>query len=749
MNTPAIPQYVIWRRAARADGGVDKLPCNPRGEISDAHDPRNWLDEPTARAIAQTLGAEYGIGFVFTDADPYFFVDLDHVREPDRAAWQPIALDVLRLLPGCAVEVSQSGAGLHIIGRGIAPADRKIQTDQVSLYTSRRFCAFGPYGWTGDAETDATPGLEALAKKYLQRAPDAAEGAAYSEGRRADWCGPTSDEALLGLALKTRPAGAVFGGVAVSFADLWTANAAALGARWPSEGREYDASSADAALAQHLAFWTGCDAVRMESLMRRSGLVRDKWAERRDYLPRTIANACAQQRDVYCVQTKPKPEPAAQGGTAAGVPGVLPVESQIDYFAGCVYVYSEHKIWTPTGKLLKPESFRVAYGGYQFALSADMRRTTRNAFDAFVDCQAHRFPRVDGIFFDPRLPPGEIVEDRINTFYPRWGARQKGDPALWLEHLRRLVPNDNDRETLQSYLAACVQMAGQKFQWAPVLQGVDGNGKTIFYEAVEYALGRDYCHQQNPNDLDNNFNAWIERKLFVCVEEIRTAARHSLADAIKPLITNQRLPVQGKGRDQCTGDNVANFLFFSNHKDAVLKTENDRRYCVIYTAHQKPRDLVRDRMGPDYFARLFGWLRGGGKAVVADWLWTYPISVNLMGRAPETSSTAEARVESLGAAEQVILEAIDLEQNGFTADLIDLAAASDALSKIGKKLSPQKVALILSDLGFERHPQLPDGKISVVGRRTRLYSRVGSYVGQITDKEKILETIYPTGSVGY
>jgi putative DNA primase/helicase len=53
-------------------------------------------------------------------------------------------------------------------------------------------------------------------------------------------------------------------------------------------------SEADLALCSHLAYWTGGDAARIDSLFRRSGLYRNKWDERRGdqtYGERTIGKA--------------------------------------------------------------------------------------------------------------------------------------------------------------------------------------------------------------------------------------------------------------------------------------------------------------------------------------------------------------------------------------------------------------------------------------------------------------------------
>jgi P4 family phage/plasmid primase-like protien len=93
-------------------------------------------------------------------------------------------------------------------------------------------------------------------------------------------------------------------GTRASFADLWSAKPEALARAYPAEGRPYDASSADAALAQHLAFWTGKDCERIQRLMKLSSLVREKWS-RVDYLPRTILGAVGRQNEVLTDKAPP------------------------------------------------------------------------------------------------------------------------------------------------------------------------------------------------------------------------------------------------------------------------------------------------------------------------------------------------------------------------------------------------------------------------------------------------------------
>ena len=116
-----------------------------------------------------------------------------------------------------------------------------------------------------------------------------------------EWNGPIDDGELLQRAMQSKSTASAFGGKA-SFADLWLRNEKALSVSYPDGGgRAYDCSAADAALAQHLAWWTGNNAERIERLMRRSdcGLARDKWDTHPTYLRDfTILNAVRRQEGV-------------------------------------------------------------------------------------------------------------------------------------------------------------------------------------------------------------------------------------------------------------------------------------------------------------------------------------------------------------------------------------------------------------------------------------------------------------------
>jgi hypothetical protein len=285
-----------------------------------------------------------------------------------------------------------------------------------------------------------------------------------------------------------------------------------------------------------------------------------------------------------------------------------------------------------------------------------------------------------------------------------------------------MLPDPYDQEILLSYMAAVVQRPGEKFQWCPVVQGVEGNGKSILYTVLEYAVSPQYSHKVNAKKVDSNFNAWVEGNIFGCVEEIRLGGDADRVEAIKELVTNSRMPVEGKGANQVTGDNCVNFIFMSNHHDAVPKTQNDRRYCIFYTAQQEVKDLQTE----DYYTRLYEWIRSVGCKRIAHYLHNRNISVNVMGRAPATTSTAQAYQLSLGLAEQIVIDHIELGTPGFRGDVISSTAVSYVLANAGRKPGPKALNTLLKDLGYVKHP----APQCVQGERFRAYVPEGSLLLQ-------------------
>lgn len=756
-------------------GKRDKLPISPLTlEVFDSTDPAHFVDIATARALVDA-GAAEGVGW--SVAPPYFCLDIDNAGEDSGGAWKDIAARLCGLFKGCFVEVSQSGKGLHIIGRydGPEPEHKKkcpgYHGVDLELYTSRRFIAL-TFNGAGDPEFDGGGGLGWLIANLFQ--PDAVDagGFGWSAGPVIEYGGPADDAELLELMLNSRGSGAAILGGKATIRDLFLGDPDALAKFFPSESQEFDRSSADLALASHLAFWTGKDCDRMLRLIRMSGLNRDKW-DRADYCENTIGRAVAGCQNVYgqrsdtadqmiapaLVSPTHAPRPAdvtASGATVRDGFQFIGIDQQLEMFKGCVYVRDSHKVMIPTGELLGPDQFKASYGGYIFALDATNSKVTRNAFEALTQSLQIKFPQVSKTIFKPDETPGAILlrqgKTYVNTYHPIPVDRRRGDVSPFLNHLAKLVPLESDRLILLSYMAAIVQFPGKKIPWCPVIQGVEGNGKTLFSLCVANAVGDQYVHWPQADDIDNKFNAWILGKIFIGVEEIYLPEKPGALDILKPMITGAHgYGVQAKGKDQESMHICANFIMTTNHRDAIKKTANDRRFAIFYTLQQTAEDLERDGLGGQYFPNLYDWLNSGGYAFVSEYLHTFEIPaqynpIKALHRAPVTGSTAAAVIESVTGVEQTILEACDEGRPGFAGGWISSTALDRLLvaCKADRRYTPQKRRDLLAGIGYIPHPGLRDGRTagpSMIdgGVKPRLYVRKDSLSAQLTGPSIILD----------
>lgn len=694
------PQWITWRPVPRPDGKVDKIPIDPRtGELSNAQDPTTWMSHAAA------VDTGHPVGFVFTADDPFFFLDLDACALPDRSGWRPDALAATERFPGAMVELSHSGKGLHVFGsyRDAPQHGTRCRELGAELYTSGRFVALGSNA-RGDALVDCTEALRAFASRYFPP-PAANDATDWTTEPCEGWTGPTDDADLI---RRARQATSKFS-EAATFEALWTRDEGALSIAFPDPQRPFDESAADAALARHFAFWTGRNCERIQQLMLESSLVRGKW-DRSDYLRGTILFSVARTARVY------DRVESTDEDTRSGYQ-FLTIEGQRELFAGCIYVTQLHSVCTPDGRTLSPNQFNSVFPSYEFARDDSGKGTTRKPWEAFVESLALRCPIADEPCFEPQSPWDEVIErDGVryaNTYRPITTARQQGDATPFLAHVERLLPVQRDRDILLAYMAAIVQFKGTKFQWCPLIQGVEGNGKTLLTRVVANAIGSKHTHMAQAHDISSKFNSWLMSTVFVGIEDVYAPSdRGAVLEVLKPMITGgDRIGIQAKGVDQTTAAICCNFMLNSNHRDALRKTSNDRRFAVFYTAQQRFEDLTRTGMGGEYFPKLYKWLDADGYAIVHYFLDTYDIPDELnpakgCQRAPVTSTTDQAVEAGMDWLAQLILVAMDEDQPGFADGWVSRGMLSAMLDARGVRVSINKQREALEELGFQPHPGL-------------------------------------------
>ncbi len=283
-----LDQWLCWRFEQRGKGKPTKTPCARDGSRADVTNPTNYMSFEDACNAYQGGGFD-GIGFVFTDADPYCGVDLDDCIA--NGTINPQATRVIEEVQTYA-EKSISGTGIHMIARANLPAGgRKSKGHKIEFYDEARFFVVTGDHIPGTPKTieDRQSEIEQLHERIFPPPLPAAQN------RRPPTLVNLDDQTLIDK---------MFAGKSgAKIRSLWDGN---------SSAHDDDESAADLALCNALAFWCGRDPQRMDRLFRQSGRMRNKWdrpaRSGETYGEGTIRRACLGTQKVY---TLPKIKPVA------------------------------------------------------------------------------------------------------------------------------------------------------------------------------------------------------------------------------------------------------------------------------------------------------------------------------------------------------------------------------------------------------------------------------------------------------
>lgn len=282
----ALDQWVMWRLEQRqGEKKPTKVPYSAAtGNKAESDNPLTWASFHAACG-AFLNGSYNGVGFMFSEHDPYVGIDFDGCVAGEHI--DPQALRWMRSLDSYT-EFSQSGTGIHTIVVGKLPGGgRKSAKHGVEMYDNRRFFVV-----TGDhvagTPADVQERQAALTALHDEIFPTKAEPQPRPQNATPAAI-PADDEALIQRMFAARNG--------TDVAALWAGNLSAY---------NNDESAGDLALCNHLAFWTGNDAERMDRLFRQSALMRDKWDRNarhgETYGQGTIARAIATTMAAYTGQ---------------------------------------------------------------------------------------------------------------------------------------------------------------------------------------------------------------------------------------------------------------------------------------------------------------------------------------------------------------------------------------------------------------------------------------------------------------
>lgn len=276
--------WVVWKYEPSPSNpdNLTKVPYSVRGGNAASDNPSTWATFKEALEYHLDNDWTDGVGVVVSDADDFVGVDLDHCLDAETGTVEPWAQAIVDTIDSYT-EITPSGEGLRIFARGSLPAKGR-KRGNFEIYENGRYLTVTGRHLEGTPLTVEMRELE-IRRVHKDIWPDPI--------REAPAVRPPSRPSNLSDADLIEKACAATNGA--KFSQLWNGRFT----DYPSQ------SEADLALCNMLAFWTGGDAARVDSLFRQSGLYRpEKWNERhhsdgRTYGQGTVDEAVSNATEFY------------------------------------------------------------------------------------------------------------------------------------------------------------------------------------------------------------------------------------------------------------------------------------------------------------------------------------------------------------------------------------------------------------------------------------------------------------------
>jgi putative DNA primase/helicase len=206
-----------------------------------------------------------------------------------------------------------------------------------------------------------------------------------------------------------------------------------------------------------------------------------------------------------------------------------------------------------------------------------------------------RVVRLDEVGFDPAG-----TDRRIKcNLWGGWPTEPKaGSCKVLLELLEYLCSGEeNPREIYQwvlRWLAYPIQHPGAKMRTALVFHGPQGAGKNLFFETVMAIYG-EYGRIVDQSAIEDKFNDWASRKLFLIADEVVARAElYHVKNKLKGIVTGEWIRINPKNVAAHDERNHVNLVFLSNERQPLVLEKDDRRYTVIWTPEKLPEGFYGD-----------------------------------------------------------------------------------------------------------------------------------------------------------
>lgn len=307
------------------------------------------------------------------------------------------------------------------------------------------------------------------------------------------------------------------------------------------------------------------------------------------------------------------------------------------------------------------------------------------------------------------------------------------------QHIRNIFGTQDRAETFENWIAHQAQNPGKILGWAPLIQGIEGVGKTFFCDLFKLMFGPKNVGVVGPTEVLNTYDGWAAEKMINVLEELRVhgANRYQVINKMKPYLTNQSIRISEKYIISHEVKNTANYIAFTNHKNCIPIHDNDRRWWVIFVNVNSIEEF-EDRIGKhhtEYFNDLFGAIENHHKEILR-FFEEYKITEEFKrtDRAPltgEKMSMIATEEESLDGLSEIKAIIESGKYQFIHKDVISSSHLFSALEAIHPEFKgdfkTNKRSAVLNKLGFSK---VPGGQAYVGGKLHSLWTTKAGLIGR-------------------
>jgi len=258
-------------------------------------------------------------------------------------------------------------------------------------------------------------------------------------------------------------------------------------------------------------------------------------------------------------------------------------------------------------------------------------------------------------YFNNYEPPTWMVDE-----YGQYKEVERVDKMPELFH-RFFIHLSNGKESEYNYMVKWLANSIQDRNFCVLTAiGAPGIGKGVLGNIMLGLVGLSNFTKTDNKLISKDFNAQIRNKRLVFCDEINIKKTNHM-NKFKDLV-NDKIEIEGKGKDAKLDDNYASIYVASNNLDSLYIPENDRRFSVI--------ELTNNRLDSKFTVEEIEQLNElKNIEELAKYLYHYEVDKDEMLKVHRSQRLEDIKLSTLTDAQEWFLEDYAVEKKGQVIDL--------------------------------------------------------------------------------